>query len=88
MERLKEYLNCGTTSSNEKYIQYRVTKLEDIEMKVIPFFLQYPLHSIKRLNFEDFCKIKEMVENKSHLTMEGLEKIKTIKNGMNFGRSL
>jgi hypothetical protein len=86
MERLKSYLNCGTISSNEKYVQYRVTKLEDIETKVIPFFKQYPLHSIKRLNFEDFCKIKELVESKVHLTSAGLEKIKDIKKGMNFGR--
>ena len=40
---------------------------------------------IKRLNFEDFCVIMKLVQSKDHLTVEGLDKIKKIKVGMNLG---
>jgi hypothetical protein len=34
----------------------------------------------------DFCKIANIMLNKSHLTTEGLEEIRQIKFGMNTGR--
>lgn len=45
------------------------------------------MRGIKNLNSEDFCKIMELVQSKSHLTSEGLNNIKAIKEGMNLGRS-
>ena len=35
-----------------------------------------------------FCKIAKIMEEKSHLTLEGLKKIKSLKSGMNRGRIL
>lgn len=83
---LVTYLNCGTTWAQGEYTSYRVTRLEDIKSKIIPFFKQYPLQGIKRLNFEDFCEIMELVESQAHLTDEGLDKITKIKERMNYGR--
>ena len=37
----------------------------------------------KKENYLDFKKVSELMENKAHLTLEGLEKIKQIKSGMN-----
>lgn len=68
------------------YTSIRVTKFEDIQLKIIPFFKKYPLQGIKKSNFEDFCEIMRLVESKSHLTTEGFDKIQKIKDGMNFGR--
>jgi len=84
-----KFLNCGAISSNQKYIQFRVTKFEDVETKIIPFFKNYPMHGIKHLNYLDFCleKIMELVQSKVHMTTEGINEIKTIKEGMNFGRT-
>lgn len=84
---ISKFLNCGTISSNIKYIQFRVTKFEDVETKIIPFFKNYPMHGIKQLNYLDFCKIMELVQSKVHMTTEGMNEIKTIKEGMNFGRT-
>jgi hypothetical protein len=38
------------------------------------------------LDFEDFKKVAELMEKKEHLTLEGIEKIRKIKEGMNRGR--
>lgn len=86
--KISKFLNCGTTSlsANGKYIQFRVTKFEDIGSKIIPFFKNYLLRGIKRLNFEDFVSIMVLVKSKIHLTSEGLNKINTIKEGMNLNR--
>ena len=38
------------------------------------------------MDYQDFCKVAKIMEDKSHLTTEGLKKIKSIKSGMNKGR--
>ena len=53
---------------------------------ILPFFDRYPLHGIKSRDFQDFCKVAKIMEDKSHLTPEGINKIKSIKSGMNIGR--
>jgi hypothetical protein len=35
------------------------------------------------LDFQDFCKVAELVNKKAHLTLKGLEEIKLIKSKMN-----
>ena len=38
------------------------------------------------MDFLDWCKIAILIKNKLHLTPEGLELIRKIKDGMNKGR--
>ena len=47
----------------------------DIENKIIPFFKKYPILGVKKLDFEDFEKVSELVKNKEHLNANGLQKI-------------
>jgi len=42
----------------------------------------------KQADFLDFCKIAKLVENKEHLTKQGVEIIKIIKSNMNRQRIL
>lgn len=63
-----------------------VIKLTDIKGKLIPLFQQYPIHGIKFLNYLDFCKIANLMDNKAHLTKQGLDQIIEIKAGMNRNR--
>lgn len=60
----------------------------DIEYKVIPFFSLYPILGVKRLDFEDFKTVAELIKNKEHLNAEGLNKIIKIVEGMNLDRKL
>ena len=63
-----------------------VTKISDISEKIIPLFKKHPVRGVKALDFGDWCEVAEMMKNKEHLTVEGLDKIKKIQAGMNRGR--
>jgi len=63
-----------------------VTGFSNITDKVIPFFLAHPLQGAKRKELADFIKVAELMKLKAHLTKEGLEQIRTIKDGMNTKR--
>ena len=82
------YFNCGRISKQGEVIYFMVTEFNEIQKKIIPFFQKYPLHSVKALDFKDFCRVAELIKNKKHLTAEGLEEIRNIKAGMNRGRKL
>lgn len=91
LQKIVDYLSCGRVAlrSTKLANDYLVTTLADIESIIIPFFQKYPLLSVKQLNYLDFCccccccKVAKIIKNKEHLTIEGLNKIKNIKQGMN-----
>lgn len=80
-----EIFECGRfiTKNTKEYGEFVVEKYSDIRNKIIPFFEKYPLYGFKKKNYLYFKKVSELMENKAHLTLEGLEKIKQIKSGMN-----
>ena len=53
---------------------------------IIPFFQKYPIIGVKAKDFEDFTKVALLMQDKAHLTEEGIEKIKIIKSNMNSNR--
>jgi hypothetical protein len=65
-----------------------VTKFSDIDEKIIPIFREYKILGDKFRDFQDWCKVAELMKNKAHLTPSGLEEIRKLKGGMNTGRSL
>ena len=89
LTKIIDYLECGKiekVSTRPNQATFVVYKFSDIINKIIPFFLGNSLQGIKYFDFKDFCKIANIMENKSHLTPEGLKKIKSLKSGMNKGR--
>jgi len=84
-----DYLGCGKiekASTRPDEVKFVVYKFSDILEKIIPFFQSYPLQGIKYMDYLDYVKIANIVLDKSHLTLEGLKKIKSLKSGMNRGR--
>ena len=67
-------------------LHYRVHKLSDINEKIVSFFQKYPILGVKSKDFEDFCKVAEMIKKGEHLTDQGSEQIRKIKAGTNRGR--
>lgn len=67
---------------------YIVYNFNDILNKIIPFFDKNSLLGVKQLDYQDFCKIANMIKEKEHLTEEGKLKIYKIKAGMNRGRKI
>lgn len=86
---IKQTLGCGHVYEDIKYsrVDFRVTNFREITNILIPFFEKYPIRAVKFKDYEDFVSIAKFIENKEHLTLEGLEKIKHIKSGMNIRRN-
>ena len=86
MKSLIVFFACGNIYKDRETFSFEVTKLCDIENKIIPFFKNNPILGIKSKDFYDFGKIAYMMKEKKHLTKQGLEQIKKIKAGMNTRR--
>ena len=87
IKSLIKYFDCGgNVYKYREAVNFQITKFNDLTSKVIPFFDKYPLHGVKRLDYQDWCKVAELMQNKEHLTPEGLSKIYELKAGMNKGR--
>ena len=71
-----KFFDCGAIYKKGKRFDYKVLKFAYIVNIIIPFFLKFPIEAIKFKDFEDFCRVTELMKNKAHLTQEGLEEIK------------
>jgi len=84
LERLAKFLGYGTIrkSNNSNTAEWVITKFDDLNLKLIPFLTKYNLSGVKLLDFERFKKAFFLIENKMHLTSEGVTLIKAIKDAM------
>ena len=78
IKSLVEYLNCGTycessTSAKNSTSTFTITKIKDLEEKLIPLLDRYPILGAKSQDYSDFKRVVELMRNKAHLTLEGLE---------------
>ena len=89
LEFLMKYLKSGKLSKRTSGPVYdlRINKFSDIQDIIIPFFEKHPIQGIKHLDYLDFCKIAELINNKKHLTNEGLDEIRKIKSRTNTNRN-
>jgi hypothetical protein len=87
---LINYLGCGKFRERKGGLagDYLVYKLSDITDKIIPFFDKYHILGVKALEYNDFKLVSNIVKNKEHLTIEGLNQIKQIQSSMNTKRSI
>ena len=53
---LINYFNCGKLYKNNNCFNLTIRKFADIDTKIIPFFLNYPIIGQKLLDFQDFCR--------------------------------
>ena len=83
LESLISTFNCGRYVSKSDCGEFIVEKFSDVRDKVIPIFEEFKLRGLKSKNLEDFKKASILINNKAHLTREGLDEIKTIKGRMN-----
>ena len=88
MELLVKYLGGGKLEkqTNQKVVNLLINKISDITNIIIPFFEVHPLNGVKQLDFLDWCKIANLMNKGSHLTIEGLDLIRKIKSNINKGR--
>ena len=83
--KYSKYLDCGQVlkRGNQLAVDFKVGNFDNIINKIIPFLQKYPLQSVKKKDYLDWFEASVLINNKEHLTAEGLEKIKRLKDGMN-----
>lgn len=67
--------------------KYKVSSIEELINFVIPHFQKYPLLTQKRVDFELFVKITQIINLKEHLTLKGLQELVNLKASLNLGLS-
>jgi hypothetical protein len=83
---LKSYFGCGVVRSNHgDRMAYRVRSIKHLLEDIVPFFVKHPLKTKKRVDFQKFRRILLKIQAGDHLTIEGIEEIRRIKNQMNRG---
>lgn len=73
--------NVYTNSSNNS-VEWKIRRLSDFK-KVIIHFNSYPLMGIKSYNFIIWREIISLIEAKAHLTPEGFDRVKSLKDQLN-----
>lgn len=89
LSQFKKYLKCGKITKDKKrdgiYL-YEVFSFNEIQTNVIPFFQQFGFLSFKKKrDFAKFQQIAKLIQDKEHLTKEGIQKILYIREDMNDG---
>ena len=81
---LKAYFDCGVVRKNHgTRLSYRVRGHANLLGKILPFFEKHQLKTRKRVDFAKFRRVVRLMDKGEHLTPEGLEKIRHIKQTMN-----
>ena len=87
LKKIQSFFGVGSISVRQRDNQviYTVRSLNDLTDLIIPHFDKYPLLTKKRADFLLFKSVLELINQKEHLTMEGLAKILSIRASMNNG---
>lgn len=88
MRTISNYFKAGAVSLNRNAFVFRVVNFSELTEIILPLFINYPIQGIKYFDYLDFLKAVELIKCKKHLTLEGLEQIQKLKDGMNSRRDL
>jgi len=88
LEAIGMYFGSGIVSHqiNTNVVHYRLRDFNTIGDKLLPLLGAYPLITTKKHDLANFKRVYEMMKRREHLTQQGLDQIRAIKNGMNRGR--
>ena len=81
LEAFQKRVGCGYLKPNhpkslkDKSWVLIVKDRGELKQRLIPFFEKHRLHSSKQHDFKTFKKVLGIVENKDHLTKDGLRQI-------------
>jgi hypothetical protein len=81
---LKIFFKCGVVRINhdDRY-ELRIRSIEHINLNVIPHFDQYQLVTQKKFDFVKFKEIITIINQKQHLSIDGVKKVIKIACRMN-----
>jgi uncharacterized protein YfkK (UPF0435 family) len=73
---------------SKQTVSLNISNIQDIGNIVIPFFDIYPVLGVKKMDYNDFRNIYNIILSKGHLSPEGLALIQHIRNNMNDKRTV
>ena len=79
LNHIKSLQGCGNIYEDKENSRIIVTKREEIQNRIVPYQKSYPLMNNKQKSFEIWCEVVEMIKNKEHLSLVGLQKIKFLR---------
>lgn len=89
LTKLKKFFGCGYISlqrdkrkTHSDCYRYEIGNMKDLEKKIIPFFRGRLQSEKRKKDFEIFCRILKIMEKKKHLTYDGWQEIKKLKEKM------
>lgn len=89
LKKIKQFFNVGSVivrvRNGKSTGIFSVQSLKDLTEVIIPHFKEYPLITQKQADFILFSLVVDFMNNKKHLTEEGLNKIISIRASMNKG---
>jgi len=85
LERIQIVLGGSIKPLQDNFV-LRINNTQLFIDKIIPFFLQYPLHGTKLSDVNSFCAVIIIIQSGRHLTNEGVDEIRTILSSMNSKR--
>ena len=90
LQTLQDFFDCGRIYINNRHDNHKeaiyrfcVRSVGDLREKVIPFFRENPLRTAKQESFEVFTQVLGLMEQKKHLTIEGLHEIANLAKTIN-----
>ena len=90
LEKIKKFFKCGYINLNtrrdnhhEQMLKYCVRAINDLNLKIIPFFEQNKLKTYKQKDFQVFRRIIKMMISGKHLSEKGLNQIRSLLQTMN-----
>ena len=88
LHALKAHFGCGVVRVNHgDRMAYRVRSVKHLLEHIVPFFVKHPLKTGKNVDFLKFRDVLLLMEAGNHLTAEGIERVRSIAQQMNRGRS-
>ena len=90
LELIQNFFACGKIYRNRRHdnhredlMSFQVSRWDDLRNVIVPFFDANPLRTAKREDFESFKKILKLMDQRRHLSIEGLTEIARITELMN-----
>ena len=82
LNHIKDYFKVGVVrrSNNKGILCYRVRSRQHLREVIIPFFEKNTLRTQKKFDFQKFKQVFDLMEKNEHLTFEGLEKIRQLRD--------
>lgn len=89
INQIRDFFGSGRVISSNRTnsVELWIIDFEAIKLKIVPFFDKFPLIGAKGLEYNDFKKVLDIMDNKLHLTKKGCEEIRMIKENMNTKRN-